>query len=133
VTEAAQPAPSNLREERLLAVTTAFAVVPSADLAAARAWWTRLLGREPDRVPMPSDVEWLFPAGGGLQLVDDLEQAGAGSVTLGVDDIDGDLAEAAGRGVEVPQAQTVPSGQFRIAMLRDPDGNNVVLAQELAG
>ncbi len=113
-----------------MAVTTAFAVVPSVDLAAARAWWTQLLGREPDRVPMPSDLEWLFPAGGGLQLVEDAEHAGAGSVTLGVADVDAELAEAAGRGLEVPDAHTVPSGQFRIAMLRDPDGNNVVVAQE---
>ncbi len=29
-----------------MAATTAFAVVPSADLATARTWWTRLPGRE---------------------------------------------------------------------------------------
>lgn len=81
---------------------------------------------------MPSDVEWLFPASGGLQLVDDAEHAGAGSVTLGVSDVDAELAEAVGRGIQVPEAQTVPSAQFRIAMLHDPDGNTVVLAQELA-
>ncbi len=113
-----------------MAVTTAFAVVPSVNLAAARGWWTRLLGREPDRVPMPSDLEWLFPEGGGMQLVDDAEHAGAGSVTLGVSDVDAELAGAAERGIEVPQAQTVPSGRFRIAMLHDLDGNTVVLAQE---
>lgn len=115
-----------------MAVKTAFAVVPSADLVSARAWWTRLLGREPDRVPMPNDIEWLFPAGGGMQLVDDAEHAGAGSVTLGSDDIDGELVEIAGRGLEVPPAQTVPTGQFRLAMMQDPDGNTVVLAQELS-
>lgn len=114
-----------------MAVTTAYAVVPSADLAAARVWWTALLGREPDRVPMPNDVEWHFPGGGGLQLIDDAGHAGAGSVTLGVDDVDAELTEIADRGLDVPQAQTVPTQQFRIATLRDPDGNTVVLAQEL--
>ncbi|WP_313566821.1 VOC family protein [Mobilicoccus sp.] len=113
-------------------VITVFAVAPSSDLPRSRVWWTRLLGREPDRVPMPSDVEWHFPGGGGLQLVDDAAHAGAGSVTLGVDDIEGELAAIRGRGLEVPDAQTVPSGQFRIAMLNDPDGNTVVLAQTLA-
>lgn len=114
-----------------MTVTTVYAVVPSADLAEARGWWTKLLGRDPDRVPMPSDIEWHFPAGGGLQLVDDAEHAGAGSVTLGVEDVDAELVQVAGRGLRVPEAQTVPSGQFRIAMLQDPDGNTVVLAQEL--
>lgn len=114
-------------------VTTALAVIPSADLATARTWWTKLLGREPDQVPMPSDLEWTFPSGGGLQLIDDAEHAGAGSVTLKADDVDAELVEIAGRGVQVPEAQTVPSGRFRIAMLRDPDGNTVMLAQDLPG
>lgn len=82
---------------------------------------------------MPSDVEWLFPAGGGMHRVEDAEHAGAGSVTLGVKDVDAELAEIAGRGMEVPEAQTVPSGQFRLATLRDPDGNTAVLAQTLDG
>ncbi|CAN5670054.1 VOC family protein [soil metagenome] len=113
-----------------MSVTTVFAVIPSADLAAARAWWTQFLGREPDRVPMPSDVEWAFPSG-GLQVIDDAEHAGAGSVTLGVDDVDAELSEIAARVIDVPEAQPVPTEQFRIAMLQDPDGNNIVLAQEL--
>lgn len=116
-----------------MTVTSALAVVPSGDLEAARRWWTQLLGRDADRVPMPSDLEWHFPRGGGLQVVDDPERAGAGSVTLGVDDVDAELAAAGSRGLDVPQAETVPSGQFRIALLHDPDGNTVVLAQDLTG
>lgn len=115
-----------------MAVQNAYAVIPSADLAAARQWWTQVLGRAPDRVPMPSDLEWIFPGGGGLQVVEDAEHAGSGSVTLGVADVDTELEEIRSRGVEtVPEAQTVPSGQFRIAMLSDADGNTVVLAQTL--
>jgi predicted enzyme related to lactoylglutathione lyase len=113
-----------------MTVTIVYAVIPASDLDTARVWWTRLLGREPDRVPMPSDVEWVFPSG-GLQLISDADHAGAGTVTLGVDDVDAELVDIAGRGVDVPQAQTVPSGQFRIATLHDTDGNTVVLAQAL--
>lgn len=111
-------------------VINILAGIASSDLARSRGWWTRLLGREPDAVPMPSDVEWHF-ASGAIQLVDDAENAGHSSVTLGVDDVDAELAAIAGRGLEVPEAQTVPSGQFRIALLKDPDGNTVVLGQTL--
>lgn len=104
--------------------------VSASDLTISRRWWTQLLGREPDAVPMPSDVEWHF-AGGGIQLVDDSEHAGHSSVTVGVDDVDAELAAIAKRGLEVPEAQTVPSGQFRIALFNDPDGNTVVLGQIL--
>jgi predicted enzyme related to lactoylglutathione lyase len=79
---------------------------------------------------MPSDIEWHF-ASGGLQLVDDSEHAGAGSVTLGVDDFDADFAAIGNRGLDVLEAMTVPSGQFRIAVFRDPDGKIVVLGQTL--
>lgn len=112
-----------------MTVTTVYAVIPAADLGRARAWWTALLGREPDRVPMPTDLEW-HCASGGLQVIEDAGHAGAGTVTLGVEDVDAELADIAARGLDVPQAQTVPSGQFRIATLHDPDGNTVVLAQE---
>ncbi|MTD14885.1 hypothetical protein GIS00_13140 [Nakamurella sp. YIM 132087] len=66
-----------------------------------------------------------------MQVVDDAEHAGAGSVTLGSDDVDGDVTGARDRGIEIPDPVTVPSGQFRIAQLTDPDGNTVVLAQDL--
>ena len=84
-----------------MVVTNVLAVVPTADLAVARPWWAALLG----------------------------EDAGSASVTLGVDDVDAELAAIAQRGLAVPEAQTVPSGRFRIAVLQDPDGNSVVLAQ----
>lgn len=112
-------------------ITTVLAVVPASDLAVSRPWFTRLLGREPDAVPMPSDVEWHIPGGGGIQLVDDASNAGAGSITLGDDDVDAELDFIRQRGLDVPEAETVPSGQFRIAMLKDPNGNTVVLAQTL--
>jgi hypothetical protein len=70
-------------------------------------------------------------ASGGLQLVDDSEHAGAGSVTLGVDDLDADLAAIGNRWLDVPEAVTLPSAQFRIAVFSDLDGNSVVLAQTL--
>jgi hypothetical protein len=79
---------------------------------------------------MHSDIEWHF-AGGGLQLVDDSEHAGAGSVTLGVDDLDADLAAIGNRLLDVSEAVTLPSGQFRIAVFSDLGGNSVVLGQTL--
>lgn len=113
-----------------MTITNVYAVIPTADIDAATAWWATLLGRAPDRIPMPTDAEWFF-ASGGLQVVADAEHAGAGTITLGVDDVDAELRSIAERGVDVPQAETVPSGQFRIATLHDPDGNTIVFAQEL--
>ncbi|WP_030484481.1 VOC family protein [Nocardioides aequoreus] len=114
-----------------MTVTTVLAAIPSSDLDVSRPWWSTLLGREPDLVPMPTDLEWHVPEGGGLQLIEDAERAGSGSVTLVVDDVGAEVDAARGRGLDVPHAQTVPSGQFRLSVLADPDGNRVVLAESL--
>lgn len=114
-----------------MAVSTALAVIAARDLEASRSWWETLLGRAADRIPMPTDVEWAFPAGGGLQLIDDAEHAGSSSVTLVVDDVDAELIAISSRGIDVPEAQTTSGDQFRIAILRDPDANTVVIAQDL--
>lgn len=117
-------------EEDRMAVTNVLAVVPTADLAAERPWWAAPVGPDADSVPMPSDVERQLAPSGGIQLVDDAEHAGSASVTLGVDDVDAEPTAIARRGLAGPEARTVPSGRFRTAMLRDPDGSTVVLGQD---
>lgn len=72
---------SDTDSEANMPVTNVLDGVASSDLARSRAWWSQLLGREPDVTPMPSDLEWHFN-GDGIQLLDDSEHAGHSSVTL---------------------------------------------------
>jgi hypothetical protein len=59
----------------------------TADLAAAEAWYTKLLGRGPDHRPMDTLVQWELFAEGGLALSSDEEVAGRGVMFLYVDDV----------------------------------------------
>lgn len=45
----------------VVAVRTILAVMPFGDLDSARGRWSALFGRDPDVVPMPSDLEWYAP------------------------------------------------------------------------
>lgn len=110
-----------------MTIRNALAGIAVHDLAAASAWYARLLGREPDAAPMPGVAEWAFPAGGWLQLFVDAAHAGHGSLTLVVDDIAAarDRLRAQDHAIEWDFDGDVTSG----AVIRDPDGNRVVMAQ----
>lgn len=114
-----------------MTVVQLLAVVPTADFDTARAWYTRLAGRPADRSPMDGCDEWQLTGRGSIQLYRDPEHAGTGQLTLGVAELDEHAAELAERGLHLTGVHTVPSGQFRLGFLRDPDGNSLVFAQDL--
>jgi predicted enzyme related to lactoylglutathione lyase len=65
---------------------------------------------------------------GVVQLVhDDPDRGGSGLLTLGVEDLDGTIAEFAGRGLAVGE---VTEGVIaRIAAISDPEGNAITFAE----
>lgn len=110
-------------------ITHTLSVLKVRDHDAAVAWYSALFGRGPDRRPMPPSAEWDLGVGRGVQVYLDPDHAGGHDMVIGVEDLDEALIELASRGIE-GEAFTVPSGQFRLAILADPSGNSVVLAHE---
>lgn len=111
-------------------ITHTLSVMTVRDHDEAVAWYSALFGRGPDRRPMPPSAEWDLGAGSGVQVYLDPDHAGDHHMIIGVADLDETLAELSGRGID-GEAFTVPSGQFRLAMLADPSDNSVILAREL--
>jgi catechol 2,3-dioxygenase-like lactoylglutathione lyase family enzyme len=110
-------------------INNALAGIAVTDLQASIAWYQKLLGRAADTRPMPEVAEWKFPRGGWLQLFQDADRAGACSVTLTLPDMDHELGKLAGTGITVEMQNHSP--RVNTAIVRDPDGNQVVLAQAL--
>jgi predicted enzyme related to lactoylglutathione lyase len=108
-----------------------FAGLAVDDLDNAMAWYERLLGRPADLLPNASEAVWQLAETASLCVVVDPDRAGRGVATLVVDDLDGWLAEARTRGVVPPPIQEIP-GAGRKAVVTDPDGNAVSLAEVLA-
>ena len=75
-----------------MSVENVLASVAVKDLAAAEAWYTKLLGRAGSK-PMAEVIEWTLPNGGGLQIYALAERAGQGSFTLVVRDIADEFAK----------------------------------------
>jgi len=100
-----------------------FAGIRVRDLAAARGWYEQLLG-EPSFFPTATEVVWTPADGRSVYIEQDPGRAGAGLVTLFVDDLDAVIAEIGARGLEPAELETYANG-VRKATYRDPDGNEI--------
>ncbi|BCU78439.1 VOC family protein [Luteolibacter sp. LG18] len=114
-------------------VSNVLAVVLVADFETSRAWYARLLGRAPDRVPMDGCAEWQLTRDGGLQVVRDGAKAGSCHATFGVEDLELQVAFLEKAGLVAGPIETghMSTGEtIRIARLRDPDGNTIIFGEE---
>lgn len=110
-------------------ILNAIASLAVRDLHAASAWYTSLLDKEADSRPMPEVAEWRFDRGGWLQLYQQPERAGGGSVTLAVDDIE--LLATHLQQLNVAHGALTKAAKVHTIMLTDPDGNHIAFAQAL--
>ena len=107
------------------------AVVATRDYPVARAWYSRLIGRDPDLEPIDGVAEWQIATTAWLQLVEDPDRAGKSAVRIGVDDLSAQLAELDEAGI-VGGEPVVIAGVVRVVDIADPDGNEVSFVEELA-
>ncbi|MET0863357.1 MAG: VOC family protein [Nakamurella sp.] len=98
------------------------------DFQAGVNWYTTLLGRAPDRRPMDGCVEWQITGSGGIQLY--AGESAPCTVIIGVDDANEFATELTTRGLRA-DVMTVPSGQFRVATIKDPAQNTLLFTQSM--
>src|SRR5262245_32217852 len=115
-----------------MSVEHVFAHVGVAEAAAAVAWYERLFGRMPDLVPKDGEAVWRLTETGWLTVGGDAEPTGRAHFTALVDDLDAEIAELTGRGIDAGEIETAP-GLYRRIVLTDPEGNTIVLAEPFAG
>ena len=112
--------------EPKLPVTAVHAAIPSSDLAKSEAFFEALIGRPVDERPMPVLAQWRW-GDIVLQVVDDVERAGGGLVTVIVADMSAALSGLRDRGLTVEADEGTVVAQ--VAVLRDPDGNQITLVE----
>src|ERR1700742_4272800 len=110
-----------------MAITNALASLAVHDLRSASRWYEGLFGRPADSEPMPEVSEWKFERGGWLQVYENKPRAGAGSVTLAVDDLDEQVRWLEQLGLDPGKPMVTKA--VRVVMIKDPDGNSIAFAQ----
>jgi hypothetical protein len=78
---------------------------------------------------MSEVAEWKFEGGGWLQVYQNRDRAGTGSVTLAVSDLDEQIDELRKLGIEPGAPMRSP--KVSVVMIKDPDGNSIAFAQAL--
>jgi predicted enzyme related to lactoylglutathione lyase len=112
-----------------MSIMNAIASVAVRDLNAAVRWYEKLLGKAPDSRPMPEVAEWKFERGGWLQVYQLAERAGAGSVTLAVNNIADQTAQLDALGIDTSQRSS--GDKVKTVMITDPDGNHIAFAEAI--
>ena len=116
-----------------MAFTAVFAGVRVADLEAAIAWYGRFAGRPADLVPNDDEAAWQFTESGWIYLVRDAAGAGAGAVTLLVDDLDRAARRARrARPLRPVEDETYANGVRKVTFT-GPEGNTVAFGEVPAG
>jgi hypothetical protein len=101
-----------------------FAGVRVRDFQAARPWYEQLLG-EPSFFPHTTEAVWTLAEDRSVYVVEHADGAGKSVATIFLDDLDGQVAAIAGRGLEPDERETLSNG-VRRAIYRDSDGNELV-------
>lgn len=111
-----------------MSISDALASVVVQDLQSTLQWYEKLIGRPADSRPMSEVAEWKFE-GGWLQVYQNRDRAGTGSVTLAVNDLDEQIADLRKSGID-PGAP-MKSPKVNVVMIKDPDGNRIAFAHAL--
>ena len=76
----------------MMKIMNALAGIAVRDFDTATGWYSQLLGRAPDTLPMEGLAEWRFEDGGWLQVLADPARAGSSVVTFVERDLDDRLS-----------------------------------------
>ncbi|EYF00010.1 VOC family protein [Chondromyces apiculatus] len=110
-----------------MTIKNALAGIAVSNFAVAVSWYERVLDRPADTLPMADLAEWKFGEGGWIQVFKDATRAGSSSVTLVVESLDRALEALRAQGVMI--GATTSSRYVKTAIVNDPDGNQIVLAE----
>jgi hypothetical protein len=102
------------------------------DLGRSEAFYTTLIGREPDLRPQPDQREWRLHRDPevALRITAGHRSAGYGQLAVGVADLAAERSRLMSHWAGIPEATQKP-GVIALLRLEDPDVNAVILWQDL--
>lgn len=100
-----------------------FAVLHVPDFRRARDWYVRLLG-EPSFTAHETEEVWELAENRSIAIEQRPDRAGAGAVTIFVDDLDVVVDEIVARGIEPTTQETYGNGVRKVTF-HDPHDNEI--------
>jgi predicted enzyme related to lactoylglutathione lyase len=116
---------------QVITVQGVYACAVVSDFEAGLAFYSKLMGRQPDDQPFPGMAQWRNMAAAGIQLWEDAEHAGHARMTIVVPVVASERARLKAEGIEPEPDQVGDWGV--VAQLEDPEGNRITLAEPPKG
>jgi catechol 2,3-dioxygenase-like lactoylglutathione lyase family enzyme len=108
--------------------TYMFAGLPVADYAPAYDWYVRLLERQADMFPHDGEAVWQLTPDGSIYVVEDIDRAGTGLVTVALADLD--AHEVRLRALDVAFTERSDGDAPRRLVVKDIDGNTLTFFKD---
>jgi hypothetical protein len=112
-------------------VPSVFVGISESEITASERWYGLFFGRAPDVLVSADEVMWQLNEHSWLFIVEDESIARSANVVLATDDLNDALDVLGREGIE-PRDLEVIEGAGRKAYFRDPDDNEIVLAEIFA-
>ncbi len=117
-----------------LNINSVIAVLQVEDQEKAVEWYTNLLGREPDIIPMEGVAEWQLAENSWLQVTIDpanLELIGKSTVIIGVNNIEQQSNICDDAKIKHSEVVEYP-GVIKMFEVVDLDGNKIAFAEDIS-
>jgi predicted enzyme related to lactoylglutathione lyase len=112
-------------------IKSVISVLPVKDFEAALNWYKKLLGRDPDVVPMEGIAEWQLVENGWIQVSTDAERAGCTTVVLEVNDLEAQCKACSDADVSIGEIVEYPE-VIKMVEITDPEGNKISFVQDIS-
>jgi hypothetical protein len=109
-------------------IPSVFIGITVSELDVSERWYQRFFDRAPDVLVSVDEVMWQLNEQSWLFIVQDESAERSANLVLAADDLTRALEDLARRGIE-PRELEVIEGAGRKAYFRDPDDNELVLAE----
>ena len=125
----ASPAMSEPAPKEGLDARDCITAISVSDVAKSRAWYSQLLGREPDLEPY-GNLEWKV-AGGWISLQEGEPKPSPWQLHIEVRDVSREHARVKAAGISAKDVQTEP-GELSFFIVKDPDNYTLLFFQVLS-
>jgi predicted enzyme related to lactoylglutathione lyase len=112
-------------------INSVISVIPVKDYDNAMIWYTTLLEREADIVPVEYVAEWQLTENAWVQVTKDPDRAGKSTVIIGVQDIEDQRTMLEKAKMPIGEIIEIP-GIIKMAEIVDPDGNKISFVQDIS-
>ena len=112
-------------------INSMISVIPVKNFQQSLTWYKKLIGRDPDIVPMEGIAEWLIVENAWIQVTIDPDRAGNTTLVICVNDLEAQCKTFSASNLPIGKIEEYPE-IIKMAEIIDPEGNKISFLQDIS-